>query len=37
MGGAQALDPADIDYLVDLYEPLAGQVTIGGLGFEDEN
>lgn len=37
MGGAQAIDPADIDYLVDLYEPIAGKVTVGGSGFEDKN
>ncbi|MFZ2633401.1 MAG: glycyl-radical enzyme activating protein [Desulfosalsimonadaceae bacterium] len=37
MGELQAIDPADIDYLKDLYESSARKVTIGGSGFEDEN
>ncbi len=37
MEGVQALDPADIEYLIDLYRPVASNVTIGGSGFEGEN
>jgi len=37
MGELQAIDPADIDYLEDLYASSGRKVTIGGSGFEDEN
>lgn len=35
MGETQAIDPADIDYLIDVYEKNGRKITIGGSGFDD--
>ena len=37
MGESQAIDPADIDYLIDVYASNGRKITIGGSGFDDVN
>jgi pyruvate formate lyase activating enzyme len=37
MGDSQAIDPADIDYLVDVYEQKGRKITVGGSGFDEVN
>jgi pyruvate formate lyase activating enzyme len=34
MGESQAIDPADIDHLTDVYESIGRKITIGSSGFE---